>query len=177
MTSERPIKVEADPKTRGGTLPYWSGSLQHVFVCGTAGEEMHELQHATLVAGRGIDGDRYFLGTGHYSDHPHPDRQITLIEQEALDALHRDHGIHLGAEESRRNLVTVGVPLNHLVGKRFTVGDIMLYGGRLNTPCMYLEQLIGKPVFDPLIHRSGLNCRILTSGRIHRGDPILPVRS
>lgn len=135
---------------------------------------MHELEEAVLVEGRGIKGDRYFLGTGHYSGRPHVDRQVTIIEQETLDALLRDHGVQLLPEESRRNLVTTGVPLSHLVGKPFSVGETVLYGGHLNTPCMYLEQLINKPVFNLLAHRSGLNCRILTGGRMRQGDAITP---
>jgi MOSC domain-containing protein YiiM len=67
------------------------------------------------------------------------------------------------------------VPLNHLVGRQFRVGDVVLMGGRLNVPCQYLEDLLGKKVFKPLIHRSGLNCRIVTGGTIRPGDAIRPL--
>jgi MOSC domain-containing protein YiiM len=66
------------------------------------------------------------------------------------------------------------VPLNHLVGKRFKVGDAVLIGGRLNFPCQYLEKLLGLPVYTPLLNRSGLNCRIELGGTIRKGDPITP---
>jgi MOSC domain-containing protein YiiM len=66
------------------------------------------------------------------------------------------------------------VPLNHLVGKRFRVGTVLLHGARLNVPCKYLEQVTGKPVYEPLVHRSGLNCEIVEGGVIRAGDLILP---
>lgn len=103
--------------------PRWYGFLERIFICAVAGEEMHELEKAALVEDRGIEGDRYFLGTGHYSSKPHSDRQVTIIEQETLDALARDHGLELLPEECRRNLITVGVPLSHLVGKQAEVDD------------------------------------------------------
>ncbi|MHB1313323.1 MAG: MOSC domain-containing protein [Gemmatimonadaceae bacterium] len=106
----------------------------------------------------------------------HPrDREVTLIEAEALEALERDHGISLSGAESRRNLLTEGVPLNHLVGRCFAVGATVLQAGRLNTPCRYFERLIDKPVFSPLLNRSGLNCRIVVGGTIRAGDAIGPL--
>jgi MOSC domain-containing protein YiiM len=74
--------------------------------------------------------------------------------------------------EHRRNLTTRGVPLSHLVGQYFRVGDCVLYGGRLNVPCLYLETLLGKKVFKPLLNRSGLNCRIVIGGIIRNHERI-----
>ena len=142
-----------------------------------ASYEMEELREARCVAGRGIDGDRYFDGTGTYS--PKPDvREVTLIEQEALDALNRndpplqDGALRLLPGDHRRNLTVRGVPLNHLVGRRFRVGEVVLRGGRLNFPCKYLEELLGMPVFLPLYNRSGLNCGIERGGIIRPGDAV-----
>ncbi|HXD21252.1 MAG TPA: MOSC domain-containing protein [Vicinamibacterales bacterium] len=131
-----------------------------------ASAAMAELPEARLVGGVGIEGDRYATGLGTYSKKPHIDRQVTLIEVEVLEALARDRGIPLAPHEHRRNLTTRGVPLGHLVGHYFRVGDCVLYGGRLNVPCLYLETLLGKKVFKPLINRSGLNCRIVLGGTI-----------
>jgi MOSC domain-containing protein YiiM len=141
---------------------------------------MEELEQANLVAGRGIEGDRYFLGTGTYS--PKPDaREVTLLEIEVLEALARNDPplqagpIRIEPGDHRRNLTVRGVPLNHLVGKRFRVGATVLKGGRLNFPCKYLEELLGLPVYLPLYNRSGLNCWIEQGGAIHRGDTIEPL--
>lgn len=152
----------------------WTGRLLHIYITGSAGQPMQSLDDVQAIPGVGLEGDRYATGQGKWSDRPGEDRQVTLIEQEALDALHRDHDIELGPEESRRNLITQGVPLNHLVGREFRVGQITLYGGRLNLPCRYLEEVTDKPVFKPLLNRSGLNCRILSGGTLRPGDPITP---
>lgn len=160
---------------KGTDVTAWRGSLLRIFTADLAAEEMTEHRHVRLVAGVGVEGDRYATGRGHYSYLPHEDRQVTLIEEETLTALARDHALELRPEETRRNLLTRGVPLNHLVGRRFRVGGTLLYGGRLNVPCTYLEDLLDKPVFGPLVNRSGLNCQILDGGVVHAGDAIVPV--
>jgi len=171
----RPFRLD---DRKGAT---WSGGrLLHIHIARAASFEMEELEQANLVAGRGVEGDRYFLGTGTYS--PKPDvREVTLIEIEALEALTRNDPpvqsgpIRIEPADHRRNLTVRGVPLNHLVGKRFRVGDGVLKGGRLNFPCKYLEELLGLPVYLPLYNRSGLNCWIEKGGLIRRGDSIEPL--
>ncbi len=135
---------------------------------------MTPLAEARLVAGKGIEGDRYLLGTGTYSMKPGPDRQVTLIEREVLGALARDHGIELTPEQHRRNLTVSGMALNHLVGQRLRVGPVLLEAVRLNQPCKYLEKMTGKAVYLPLLNRSGLNCRVIEGGTIRPGDPVIP---
>ncbi|MFQ5566888.1 MAG: MOSC domain-containing protein [Paracoccaceae bacterium] len=152
----------------------WTGQLEHIHITAAKRGVMQSLTEARLVAGQGIEGDRYFLGTGTYSIKPEPGRQVTLIEAETLAALARDHGLELAPHEHRRNLTVRGVPLNHLVGRRFRVGAALLEATRLNTPCKYLELVTGKPVYEPLIHRSGLNCIIVEGGAIRPGDTITP---
>ena len=152
----------------------WSGRLEHIHITGAARGAMQALDEARLIAGKGIEGDRYLLGTGTYSMKPEPGRQVTLIEAETLEALARDEGIELTPQEHRRNLTVAGVPLNHLVGRQFHVGDVLLEGTRLNFPCKYLELVTGKPVCEPLIHRSGLNCIIVKGGTIRPGDRLTP---
>lgn len=161
-------------------MAWTSGTLEFIHIAPAASYEMEALQEAVLIAGKGIEGDRYFKGVGTYS--PKPDvREVTLIEIEALEALARndppmqDGPIALEPVDHRRNLTTRGVPLNHLVGKRFRVGETILRGGRLNFPCRYLEELLGLPVFFPLYNRSGLNCSIEVGGTIRPGDPITPI--
>jgi len=135
---------------------------------------MEPLAEARLIAGTGIEGDRYATGRGKFSQ-VEDVRDITLIEAEALAALARDYDIRLGADEHRRNLTTVGVPLNHLVGQRFRVGETVLEGARLNDPCNYLQLITGKAIKGPLAHRAGLNCRIVEGGIIRPGDAITPL--
>jgi MOSC domain-containing protein YiiM len=150
----------------------WQGELLHIHVASKAAAPMEELSEARLVAGIGIEGDRYATGLGTYSKRHHIDRQVTLIEIEVLEAIARDRGIELLPGEHRRNLTTRDVPLGHLVGQYFRVGDCVLFGGRLNVPCLYLENLIAKKVFKPLINRSGLNCRIIIGGFVRNHDRV-----
>lgn len=159
----------------------WSGELLHIHIAPAASYEMEELSQATMIAGRGIEGDRYYLGTGTYSARPAV-REVTLIEAEVLEHLEIGEpqvpGIKLSLSpaEHRRNLTTRGVPLNHLVGKRFQVGDVVLRGARLNFPCKYIEELLGIPrLFESLLNRSGLNCAIEVGGVIRPGDRIVPL--
>ncbi|MDA8109913.1 MAG: MOSC domain-containing protein [Betaproteobacteria bacterium] len=153
---------------------HWTGELLYVHVADGASAPMRSLDAARLLEGVGIEGDRYATRRGTYSPRHHIDRQVTLIEEETLQALARDHDIALAPHEHRRNLTTRGVPLNHLVGRYFAVGSCVLYGGRLNVPCRYLEDLLGKKVIKPLLNRSGLNCRVVVGGVIRPGDRIEP---
>ncbi len=149
----------------------WRGKLLHIHIAPMARAPMQGLETAILIPGEGIEGDRYAGGCGTYSNIPDI-REVTLIEVETLIALRRDHATDLAPHEHRRNLTTEGVPLNHLVGRQFWVGPVLLEGGRLNTPCKYLDLVTGKTVCDLLIHRSGLNCRIVEGGDINLGDAI-----
>jgi MOSC domain-containing protein YiiM len=133
---------------------------------------MQSVTMATAVEGRGLEGDRYFTQTGTYSKHPGSGRPVTLIEIEAIEALARDYDVHLPAGLARRNLVTRGVALSHLVGKKFTVGTVILRGMRLCEPCMHLETLAVKGAARGLIHRGGLRAEILAGGSICVGDAI-----
>jgi MOSC domain-containing protein YiiM len=153
----------------------WTGTILHLHRCPAASAPMQAEAALTLVAGRGIEGDRYLLGTGTYSDRPEEGRQVTLFETETLEALRRDHDLALAPHEHRRNVTVAGVPLNHLVGRRFRLGEALLEATRLSVPCRYIEDLLGKPVFKPLINRSGLNCRILEGGIVRSGDSVRPV--
>lgn len=170
-TSYSALLARAVRKCDDDGMP-WQGELLHIHVASRASAAMQALSEARLVVGVGVEGDRYATRLGTYSNKHHIDRQVTLIEVETLEALARDRNIELGAHEHRRNLTTRGVPLNHLVGQYFRIGDCVLYGGRLNVPCLYLENLVAKKVFKPLLNRSGLNCRIVVGGIIRIGHPI-----
>lgn len=150
----------------------WQGRLLHIHIAAAASQPMRRLESARLVAGVGIEGDRYATRTGTYSAGHHIDRQVTLFEAETLEALARDHKIELSPAEHRRNLTVGGVPVNHLVGRYFRIGVCVLFGGRLNMPCRYLEDITGKKVFKPLLNRSGLNCRIIVGGVVRPEDAV-----
>lgn len=149
----------------------WQGLLLHIHTAPQGRAAMVPHDAALAIAGVGIEGDRYATGRGHYSEFPDI-REVTLIEEETLTALARDHALTLPVEAHRRNLTTRDVPLNHLVGRQFFVGEVLMEGGRLNTPCRYLDLVTGLAACDLLTHRSGLNARILKGGMMRRGDVI-----
>ena len=151
------------------------GQIIAIFIALAAGKPVTEIQQAHAVPGKGLEGDRYFIGAGNYSDHPSPDREVTLIEIEAIQALEREEGLRLPAGAARRNLVTQGVPLNHLVGKEFQVGEVTLRGLRLCEPCKYLADMTQAQVLPALMHRGGLRAQIIGGGIIRVGDMINPV--
>lgn len=157
-----------------GTM--WRGAVSAIHIAREAAGPMVPVPEVRAVPGQGLEGDRYFRKTGTYSTQPGTGREVTLIEAEASDAIAREAGIVLASGASRRNITTRGVPLNHLVGQQFRVGNVLLEGVRLCEPCGHLESLTQTGVREGLIHRGGLRARILTEGIIHVGDPIKPVR-
>jgi MOSC domain-containing protein YiiM len=148
------------------------GDVVSIHVAATAGIPMESRQHVEAIVGRGLEGDRYFDGTGHWSNSPGVSREITLIEIESIEALAREKNIEIRPGAARRNLVTRGVPLNHLVGREFQVGEVRLRGTRLCEPCQYLERLTTKGVLAGLIHQGGLRADIVSGGTIRAGDRV-----
>ncbi len=149
------------------------GHIESIHLATAAEAPVRGVAEATAIAGLGLEGDRYALGTGTFSPKPKPSRQITLIEAEAIEALERELGMALAPGETRRNLVTRGVALNHLVGRDFSVGGARLRGHELCEPCGDLARMTGKPQILPgLTHRGGLRAEILEGGLIRVGDSV-----
>jgi len=128
------------------------------------GRPMASVNEARAVAGKGLEGDRYF-GTSE-------DREISLIEAEAIEAMERDAGLKLAPGDARRNIVTRGVALNDLAEKEFSVGAVRLRGMRLSEPCAHLAELTDQRVLQGLVHRGGLKAQIVTGGVIRVGDSV-----
>lgn len=149
----------------------WNGTIESIHIADAAAEPTRSVNQVQAIPGAGLEGDRYASRKGTYSQ-PLPDHELTLIESEAIEALKRDYRIGLTAGEPRRNLVTRGVPLNHLVGREFRIGDVKVRGIRLCEPCSHLETLTGRPIIKGLRHRGGLRAQILTAGTIHVGDAV-----
>jgi MOSC domain-containing protein YiiM len=142
----------------------FQGQLLSIFIAARKGRDLQAIDTVEAVAGHGLVGDRYFAKEGTFSDKAGPDREVTLVEVEALDGLAREYEISLQPVQSRRNLLTHGVPLNHLVGKTFTVGNVVLRGIRLCEPCGHLEKLTCKGVQKGLLHRGGLRAQVVAGG-------------
>ena len=152
----------------------FEGRLEGIYVGERKRADLRKVEEVRAVAGQGLLGDRYCRQEGTFSKPGHPDREVTLIEAEAIEALAHECQIRLEPGQGRRNLVTRGVPLNHLVGQSFQVGDVVLRGMRLCEPCDHLQSLTAQGVKDGLCHRGGLRAQILQGGVLHTGDVIRP---
>jgi MOSC domain-containing protein YiiM len=134
---------------------------------GPSGEMPSPVERVEAHAGKGLVGNRY-----HFDNGAKPGQALTLIAAEALEGLAAEHGIELTAAESRRNVLTSGIDLNALVGKRFRVGDVECEGVELCEPCKGLERMTQPGVIKGLLHRGGLNADVLSDGVISVGDEI-----
>lgn len=149
-----------------------NGTVHSIHITPDFSQPTHPVEEIHAVPNRGLVGDRYFGETGVGKKRPGTGRDITLIELEAIEALQREEGIQLTPGEARRNIVTQGIALNHLIDKEFQVGEVRLRGVRLCEPCEHLASLTQPRVLPALVHRGGLRAEILTDGMIRIGDPV-----
>src|SRR5215469_14184263 len=119
------------------------GVVTGIFVASAEGAPMVAADSVDVVAHRGIVGDRYFLGTGFYSNKQGWGANVTFIESEAITAINAGHKTAFTPAMLRRNIVTAGVKLDTLVGREFRCGTAMLRGTKPFPPCMHLAHLIG----------------------------------
>jgi MOSC domain-containing protein YiiM len=148
-----------------------TGTIEFIYIARAATAPALSVKEALAVPGVGLEGDRYALRQGTFYK-PEPDFELTLIEAEAIEALKRDYNVELPPGEARRNLVTRGVALNHLVGRDFQIGEVKAHGIRLCEPCDHLQRLTGRQLIKGLRHRGGLRAQILTPGAIRIGDSL-----
>jgi MOSC domain-containing protein YiiM len=150
------------------------GTVESIHIAPEAEGTTRPVEAVAVVAGRGIEGDRYFRtgGSGTFHEPDKHGQDLTLIEAEAIEGLAADTGIELGPGESRRNVVTRGVALNDLVGRRFAVGEVEAVGNRLCDPCSHLERLTRPGVLKGLVDRGGLRADVVRGGAIRVGDEL-----
>jgi len=150
----------------------WNGKVESIHIASGPVGPTRALDQVAAIPGVGLEGDRYALKQGTFYK-PEPDFELTLIEAEAIEALQREYRVELAPGEARRNVVTRDVPLNHLVGRDFRIGDVRVRGIRLCEPCEHLQKVTGKQVIKGLRHRGGLRAQILTQGTIRVGDAVV----
>lgn len=146
------------------------GTVVQITIAKAGGEATASTEQVRAVAGRGLEGDRYFNRTGTFSESVGTGREVTLIESEAIDNVARDCGRELEYKDARRNIVTRGVALNDLVDKEFRVGDVRMRGARLCDPCKV--SFPDADVKQAFVSRGGLRADILNDGVIRVGDSV-----
>ena len=146
-----------------------SGKIVKLLISKDPKSAMLNVNQIVLEAGKGIFGDRYYNQEGTFSNKGEiePDRDVTLIEIEKIDALNKEYDLNITAEDFRRNIVVSNCDLNSLVGKEFQIGEVVLKGLRLCEPCKYLsDKLNEKKVLSEMVHKAGLRAQIIKSGSI-----------
>jgi MOSC domain-containing protein YiiM len=151
-----------------------NGAIVAIYTSAASEAPMVAVAEAVLDANKGLVGDRYFLATGTFSEKlaGKRDTELTLIEAEEVDRFNDGRDAPLRYGDLRRNVVTRGIRLNELVGRRFALGNTMLEGLRLCEPCAHLARIVSPDVLPALVGRAGLRARILSGGTISPGDAI-----
>ena len=155
-----------EPTVRVAAAPPSAGRVEGVFVASTREAPMVALDAVRVVAGRGLEGDRYFHGAGTFSEGGGTGRQITLADAAAL----ADAGV--APDECRRNVVVSGIDLDGLVGRSFRVGEVECVGRRRCEPCAHLQRLTRPGVLRALVHRGGLRADVVGGGVVRVGDEV-----
>lgn len=130
------------------------------------------LPELKMVAGAGITGDRYYQGDTP-EDQRDPTLEVTVIAKEGIDAASEASGIDISFTDTRRNVLTEGIDVQSLIGKRFMVGEVEIEALADNPPCAYLQRMVGKKLLKPLMGRGGVRGRILNTGVIRVGDAVV----
>lgn len=143
--------------------------IETIFIASKGSAPMRRLDEVEAVAGGGIRGDRYCERSGYWT--AVDECQVTLIEAEALEEIAAS-GVRVLEGEHRRNLVTRGVRLDSLCGKRFQVGGVILEYDRPRPPCGYIQSITQAGMTQALMGRGGICARVVEGGVIRERDSI-----
>ena len=151
-----------------------NGMVFDIFIAESPENKMRSLAEATLVAGKGVEGDRYYNGVGTFSEKlkGNPAAELTLIEKEEMDNFNANQKQNHQYGDFRRNIVTEGFRLNDFVGKEFSIGEVKLKGIKLCEPCAYLAETVNPLVLPHMIGVAGLRAQIIIGGTIRKGDVV-----
>lgn len=138
--------------------------MSKVFKIGIAknnNEKIKEVEEVVVSAGKGIVGDR------HFHDFNDVTNQITLIEKENIDYYNNENKLNISYVDFRRNIITEGIQLNNLIGKKIKIGNVLLLGNDLCRPCKHLQESLNRnDIIKEFLKKGGLRCEILNSGTI-----------
>jgi MOSC domain-containing protein YiiM len=150
--------------------------VENIFIAPVGGSQMQRVPNVEAVQGKGLAGDRYAERTGYWSGSD--ECQVTLIEAEGLDEIEAQTSVDVSEGQHRRNIVTRGVDIHELRGKRFRVGGAVLEYDRPRPPCRYIQSVSERGMTKALGRgRGGICARVVESGTISVGDEIQIVSS
>ncbi len=147
--------------------------IKAIFIAKKHGQALSAVDSIHLKANKGIVGDR------HYDQHRWPGQNLTLIESEQIDFFNQQYQQTISIQDTRRNIITSGIKLNELVGKKFAIGNTLLYGVELCQPCLSLAEALAEKcsmtkheIIKALTNRAGLRASVLSDGTCQLGMPI-----
>ncbi len=149
-----------------------TGTLLEIWSAPEAAGPMRRLPAGRLVAGAGLEGDRYALGGGTWAQYPDLEKQLTLVDADEVAAVAAETGTALTPGDTRRNLVTRDIALPELVGRWFAVGDALLFGMKRCPPCTHLERLTGARLVKAMAYRGGVNAAVFGGAAIAEGAAV-----
>ena len=130
-------------------------------------KEIVEVNEIDLVAGKGVIGDR------HFKDYNDPYNHLSIIESESIDEYNRKHNLNIPYLNFRRNIITRGIKLNHLIEKKILIGNVQLDVIDLCRPCRHLSEKLKKDnIIKEFLRKGGIRCEILNDGKISISDQI-----
>tara|TARA_B000000532_G_scaffold64517_1_gene50830 strand:- start:256 stop:705 length:450 start_codon:yes stop_codon:yes gene_type:complete len=130
-------------------------------------KKIEEVESIEVLANKGVVGDRHF---DNYND---PYCQLSLIEAENIDEYNLKFGLNIPYLDFRRNIITKGIKLNDLVGKKLSIGNVEVEGIDLCRPCRHLTEMLDQEnILKEFLRKGGLRCQILSSSKIKVGDAI-----
>ncbi len=148
-----------------------AGRVEEIYVTSEGSAGMKRVAEIRAIEGCGLEGDRYCEGTGYWT--PFGDVcEVTLIEGENLDEIRSQTGLHVHNGEHRRNMITRGVRLEDLRGRRFRVGEAVLEYDRPRPPCKHVQDLTEPGMTKALGRRGGICARVVEGGTIRASDAI-----
>ncbi len=149
------------------------GRLVAIHVASEAGAPMEPREAAMAVAGRGLEGDRYHAGTGHWSPIRRSGDGLTIVDGDVIERVSRVNALGLAPGDTRRNLTSRGIDLDAAIGRRLAIGSVELRVVRRCEPCSYLDGLLGRDVLPHLVHLAGVRVDIVRGGELRVGDAIV----
>lgn len=147
------------------------GTVEEIYIAPDGSSEMRKVESADAITGCGLEGDRYCKGTGFWT--PMGDVcEVTLISSEDLDYIQRELGLQVKSGEHRRNIITSGLDLDELSGKRFRIGEVVLRYDRPRPPCKHIQDMTEPGMTRALVGRGGHCASVAQAGTIRPGDGI-----
>jgi len=131
------------------------------FEVGTEPTRSH--QQLTLSEGKGIEGDRFVE-----SLYP-----ITFFSLEVAEAIEIAFNQTIDITLYRRNITISGINLCELIGKEFTIGEVVFVGMAHCNPCTWMDAIIEKGTYRQMKGRGGLRAKVIKGGRITLGKATL----